>query len=312
MTWNLWHQLYAERHGVPQGQELTLSPNWADRLPIARRAIEEMHPDILCLQEIDQKMAADILTHLQTVGLHYAMTCFAQHRARGKCDGVTVLYNQDRFQKITEKTLQAKSNNLGTAQVDLLDRTTQQVIRVASIHLQFQNFGEDQLKEVVESFQENPQPLQILAGDFNREMLQLSSTMREFANDDNVLEETSMNKNGRTSKIDHIFVQQTRPESCCIKSWDSYIHQESKLRASDHSALIMDLTYSYTPAASDRVDSASSSSIPLGKSPTSSPKPATLVSCWTTFFSFLQRIASVFLSLICCRSYKDRSIDSRT
>ena len=111
--------------------QLAPENRWPARLPRIVELIEEMDPDILCVQEPLTKQVEDLLPQLKAYAFYGLPTGFGEHNG--------IFYRKERFDLLRKKTW---TNPGGLTMVQLKDRTTGKSIAIFNAHLNF--FSADQ------------------------------------------------------------------------------------------------------------------------------------------------------------------------
>ncbi len=163
-SYNIFHEAYAERHDV--GRPYGTPIRWEDRQPHILFTISLVKPPILLLQEADVTRLPGIIKEDQKL-------IFAQHK--GKFDGLAIIIDTKKFNLLKTKTHYGE-NDLATLIVQLQDRTTGKIIRVANVHLEGgmnRDPGNKQLSSALDRIEElekdSPSDGVIVAGVFSED-----------------------------------------------------------------------------------------------------------------------------------------------
>lgn len=126
-TFNILDPVFAERHKQSQGLNHLGRSNWDTRAPRLITCIQNSNLDVICLQEVSN-VSKEYFEKF-TQGTYVLL--WSKHQSRH--DGVAILYKKDKFKHIAFK--QIPSEGLCASYVDLKEKASQSVIRVASCHL---------------------------------------------------------------------------------------------------------------------------------------------------------------------------------
>jgi endonuclease/exonuclease/phosphatase family metal-dependent hydrolase len=162
---NILHPDFAVRHNEADGLiPGTNCSNWSTRKERIVTVLNDSKLDVICLQEISRANLNEILPHL--VG--YAEASHEMHQSRG--DGVAILYKTDRL-VLKQKHTFEPVHGMMSACVDLSERASGKIVRVASCHLKGGGSPEgiNQINSLVERVETTPGFVhaRVIAGDFN-------------------------------------------------------------------------------------------------------------------------------------------------
>ncbi|MBN9378432.1 MAG: hypothetical protein BGO14_08040 [Chlamydiales bacterium 38-26] len=175
-TFNILDPVFAERHKQPQGLNSQGRSNWDSRGPRLITCIKNSNLDVICLQEVSEVSKKYFEKFTQDT----YVILWSKHQSRH--DGVAILYKKDKFKHIAFKKF--PSEGLCASYVDLQEKASKSVIRVASCHLLGGpakgpvHSGKIQVDKYVsevekqESSQSYTLEAKIFAGDFNEANLQ--------------------------------------------------------------------------------------------------------------------------------------------
>lgn len=168
-SFNILHPGHATNHSQREGINPDGSSNWGTRKALVSNLIVNSGLDIISLQEVSQASLADLQAD-------YAKAGFAAygygHNSGG--DGVAILYNMNRFNFISQKSL--LTNGRTALVMELYDKTTNKTIQVGNCHLlggppgsSGQLNGQAQVEALQNLMHSSATPvdLRIITGDFN-------------------------------------------------------------------------------------------------------------------------------------------------
>lgn len=127
-TFNILDPVFAQRHHQRQGLDNQGQSNWSTRGPRLITCIKNSNLDVICLQEVSEVTQNYFKQGTQDT---YDLI-WLKHGSRH--DGVAILYKKGKFERKDFRGIPTGSG-LHAAYVDLQDKTSQAVFRVASCHL---------------------------------------------------------------------------------------------------------------------------------------------------------------------------------
>lgn len=166
ITWNVLAQAYVKPDRYPHSRPEDLAgPTRRARI---LEHLQRRDPDVLCLQEVEPDLLDDLATALPDHTAQHAP------RHRGP-DGCAVLFRRDAFRLVHHETLHfdadGKDHPAAIVQLAHHDRR----LGLVSTHLRWQrrdtpaeqHVGRDQLLQILDWIEPQPDPAWIVAGDFN-------------------------------------------------------------------------------------------------------------------------------------------------
>ncbi len=188
-TLNILHPAFAEKHHTQEGLGQNGKSNWHTRKDKIATLITRSNLDVICLQEISQQSNLDLQEKLKN---EYEIA----HIPRSRGDGLAIYFKKVRFEKMNFVALSD-----GLCFIDLKDRTTGKVVRVANCHLQGGNQQHKGKKQIETLLAQVNAPISVIAGDFNADESQLhqadskfSALLKEGFQHDGNLDETEVPK----------------------------------------------------------------------------------------------------------------------
>lgn len=204
------------------------TPQKPPRAPILVRNLKGMgRIDALCVQECSKQCFTHLEAQLGMLGFH--ADHFDGHgrisTLRGRSEGVGVMVDPQRFPEI-HQALQNPTNFVttfyhqgfdssgrpvkrATLVLELTDSQTGQKVAIASVHLlggQNRQAGEAQLDGTLQHMSRSSAPIQVIAGDFNREPREVQRQMSGWTTDGSI----APSEFGKSRRIDHIFYRGLR------------------------------------------------------------------------------------------------------
>lgn len=192
VTYNILHPKLAMQWKIPEGitqTPLGIVDNWAER---KQKIIENLllsNFSVACLQEVDHAIINDI-----TEQQPFRSVLVSSHSPRKKIreipqEGVSILYNSSKVELIYTKLFKSLEGNpqgtRGELFIDVKDKATRTISRIASLHLKGYKLDEinlevkqtamqqglAQLKTVIATVEKNIEKINaiFICGDFNED-----------------------------------------------------------------------------------------------------------------------------------------------
>lgn len=260
-TLNILHPHFAKKHNTKEGLGQNGKSNWHTRKDKVAALISQSNLDVICLQEISQQSNQDLQ---EKVTKEYEIA----HVSRSRGDGLAIYFKKARFEKMNFVALAD-----GLCFIDLKDRTTGKVVRVANCHLHGGNQQHRGKKQIETLLAQVNEPISVITGDFNADESKLTQADSKFS----ALLKAGFQHDGNLDKtcttgrhIDWIWCRGLAPH-----------HHEiaQNEEVSDHLL--------------------SASSIPLGKIAEATTQPNDQ-SIFARFLGSLMACFMLFLSFLCC------------
>ena len=135
---------------------------WQQRVPRIVDVLNEMHPDVLCPQELYQDQLDDLYPYLEE-----KFNFYGEPRLDGELNGV--FFNKGRFDPVKEAVWRLESTGNTLTMVQLKDKGTEKLFAVFNTHLSFgANEREEEIRFIKEILSSVASSMPILfMGDLN-------------------------------------------------------------------------------------------------------------------------------------------------
>jgi mRNA deadenylase 3'-5' endonuclease subunit Ccr4 len=250
-TYNLLANAYIKRGWYPRSPAIVLDPAW--RIPILTQYVSALNADLLCLQELEGDVLANLRGTLGALGYDVYYTPKAAHRP----DGVAIFYRKEKFAAVRATRLvyadgEAGEPDSGYVALFALLRTEDRSIGVINTHLLWDGSvsalelqrGYRQARQLLVTYEEiaSLADAWILAGDLNVTpdsalVAMIRQAGFEYSHH-SVSAAATCNVNGLARMIDYIFHSSTlSSEPADITPVDDLTILPSADQPSDHVAV---------------------------------------------------------------------------